>query len=285
MQARHFRRIWQNDIFHQLCKKTIIMRNIKLLFLAICIFPFLFGCPRNPVNDVLNPTDGISINPPAAGFDLTQSDASAIKIADEVMNAMGGRKAYDETRYLFWNFFGSRTLLWDKHKGDVRIESQKDDFTVVMNIHSVKGKVKMGGVELSNPDSLTKYLQKGKDIWINDSYWLVMPFKLKDSGVTLKHLGEEKSEDGKMADVLELCFKAVGKTPHNKYHVFVDRESKLVSKWSFFPKSTDNEPRFSTPWDGYKTHGKILLSGGRGKYELTDIKVLDKVEKSVFSKL
>lgn len=254
------------------------MKNTQLQFLLICILTFAIACSSNK-------TTPSEINPPAPGFDLAQSDAAAIKIADEVMEAMGGRKAYDETRYLFWNFFGSRTLLWDKHQGDVRIESLKDDFKVVMNLNTMKGKVKMNGAELTHPDSLTKYLQKGKEIWINDSYWLVMPFKLKDSGVTLKHLGEEKAEDGKIADVLELSFKGVGVTPNNKYHVFVDRESKLVSKWSFYPKATDKEPRFSTPWDGYKTYGKIKLSGGRGTYQLTDIKVLEKVEEGVFTNL
>lgn len=255
-----------------------MMKNIQFYFILFCILTFTISCSSSKVTST-------ETNPPAPGFNLAESDASSIKIADEVMAAMGGRKAYDETRYLFWNFFGSRTLLWDKHKGDVRIESQKDDFKVVMNIHTMKGKVQMNGAELSHPDSLTKYLQKGKDIWINDSYWLVMPFKLKDSGVTLKHLGEEKSENGKMADKLELRFKGVGVTPDNKYQVFVDRETKLVNKWTFYPKATDTEPRFSTPWDDYKTFGKIKLSGGRGKYQLTDIKVLEKVEDGIFEKL
>ena len=71
-----------------------------------------------------------------------------------------------------------------------------------MNIHSMKGKVKMGGEELSHPDSLSKYLEKGKNMWINDSYWLVMPYKLKDSGVTLKYVGEEENEEVK-TDVLD----------------------------------------------------------------------------------
>lgn len=254
------------------------MKNIQFHFILFCILTFAISCTSNKVTST-------EVNPAAPGFNLAESDASAIKIADEVMLAMGGRKAYDETRYLFWNFFGSRTLLWDKYKGDVRIESQKDDFTVIMNINSMQGKVRKDGAELTHPDSLTKYLQKGKEIWINDSYWLVMPFKLKDSGVTLKHLGEEKSDEGKMADILELRFKGVGVTPDNKYHVFVDKESKMVNKWSFYPKATDPEPRFSTPWDGYKTYGKIKLSGGRGTYQLTDIKVLEKVEDSVFDKL
>ena len=260
------------------------MKNAKFLILLLAILPFLWGCPSNPIEKVIQPSLGSSENPPAAGFDVTNSDLKAITIADKVMLAMGGRKSYDNTRYLFWNFFGSRTLLWDKKEGNVRIESKKDDYTLAMNIHSMKGKVKMKGEELTNPDSLAKYLQMGKDIWINDSYWLVMPFKLKDSGVTLTYVGEEEVE-GKMNDVLELRFKNVGKTPQNKYQVFVDKSTNLVSQWAFFPKADDAEPRFKTPWTDYVKHGEILLSGGRGKYELTEIKVLDKVGEAVFERV
>lgn len=258
------------------------MKNSNLFFLFILMLPFLTGCSTSSENGKIAATVE---NPPAADFDLKNSSPKAITIADEVMQAMGGRKAYDDTRYLFWNFFGSRTLLWDKQKGDVRIESQKDDFTVVMNIHSMKGKVRMGGEELTNPDSLSKYLQQGKNIWINDSYWLVMPFKLKDSGVTLTYVGEENNEAGKMNDVLELRFKNVGKTPDNKYRVFVDPTTKLVSQWAFYPKADDEEPRFITPWDGYKKHGNIMLAGGRGKYQLTDIEVKESVEVGIFENL
>jgi len=269
--------------FSPTLQKTIFMKNLKFLILVLIILPFLWGCPRNPVEKVIQPKMGSSENPPASGFDFANSDIKAINIADKVMEAMGGRKSYDNTRYLFWNFFGSRTLLWDKKEGNVRIESQKDEYTVVMNIHTMKGKVKMKGEVLSNPDSLTKYLQMGKNLWINDSYWLVMPFKLKDSGVTLTYVGEEEV-NGKTNDVLELRFKNVGKTPENKYQVFVDQSTNLVSQWSFYPKADDTEPRFITPWDGYVKHGEILLSGGRGKYELTEIKVMDKVGDAVFEK-
>jgi len=34
-----------------------------------------------------------------------------------------------------------------------------------------------------------------------------MPFKLKDSGVTLKYLGEENTQDEKAADVIQMTFK------------------------------------------------------------------------------
>lgn len=224
-------------------------------------------------------------NPAASGFNATDSDPQAIAIADEVMEAMGGRKAWDDTRYLTWNFFGSRIHHWDKKTGDIRIESAKDNYTLLMNIHDMKGQIKKDGEMLTHPDSLSKYLEMGKSAWINDAYWLVMPFKLKDSGVTLKYKGEGKMEDGAMADILELTFKGVGVTPDNKYQVYVDKTSRLVKQWAFYPKYDDQEPRFITPWQGYKQYGDILLGGDRGKYQLTDIDAPVEMDSAIFKEL
>ncbi len=49
-------------------------------------------------------------NAPAEGFNAADSDtkAIAIAIADEVMSTMGGRKNWDDTRYITWRFFGFR---------------------------------------------------------------------------------------------------------------------------------------------------------------------------------
>ena len=201
------------------------------------------------------------------------------------MNAMGGRNAWEATRYLAWDFFGSRKHIWDKHTGDVRIESKRDNYKLIMNIHSMKGKVWKDGTMVTHPDSLSKFLEKGKNAWINDSYWLVMPYKLKDSGVTLKYIGDDKTVENTDADVLELIFKKVGKTPHNKYLVFVDKKTRLVTQWTFFTNASDDKPRFATPWNGYKKYGNIMLSGGRGTYELKDIEVLDSVPKGTFTEL
>jgi len=79
-------------------------------------------------------------NPPAEGFDLSNSDAKAMAIADEVMTAMGGRQNYEKTRFIKFNFFGSRVHTWDKVTGDIRIDYQKEDKTLLMNIHTMEGK-------------------------------------------------------------------------------------------------------------------------------------------------
>ena len=222
-------------------------------------------------------------NPAAPGFNTEESDASAVAIADEVMLAMGGRKAWDETRYIKWTFFGRRTLTWDKKEKKCRIEVPGEDLTILVNLDDVSGKVKKGSEEFTQQDSLAKYLQMGKEIWINDSYWLVMPFKLKDSGVTLKSMGVDTMQGGIDADVLELTFREVGVTPDNRYLVYVDKENRLVSQWDFYTTYQDTVPRFSTPWAEYEEHGSILLSGNRGRGSLTDIAVLEELPASVFT--
>ncbi len=226
---------------------------------------------------------GAQNNPAAPDFDQANSDQKAIAVADQAMNAMGGRKNWDDTRYVAWNFFGVRKHVWDKWTGDVRIENVRDDQVILMNINTNKGRIFKFGAEQTNADSLTKYLKIGKGVWINDSYWLVMPFKLKDSGVTLKHLGDSQTKDGKEADLLQLTFKNVGNTPDNKYNVWVDKQSHLVWQWAYYPKYEAEKPGFVLPWTNYQQCGNILLSGERGDRDLTDIKVLKKLPGAVFT--
>ncbi len=215
-------------------------------------------------------------NPQAEGFDLEGSDQLAIDMADKIMEAMGGRKAYDNTRYLKWNFFGARRHFWDKYTGDVKIESLRDSITIDMNINQMTGNVDYKGRQLTDQDSLNQYLQKGKEWWINDSYWLVMPYKLKDSGVTLKYMDQDTMQTGEKAEVLSLTFENVGVTPQNKYHVYIDTSDYLIKQWDYYSNATDSLPRFSSPWLAYQKYGDILLSGDRGGgRKLTEIAVGD----------
>jgi len=236
-------------------------------FYLLATFFILYACSSQK---------GIKGNPPAAGFDVLSSDVKAIKIADEVMDAMGGRKNYENTRYLKWNFFGSRVHTWDKQTGDIRIDYVKEGNTVLMNINTMQGTAMLGDTLIDATHMRNAaIMQKGKAHWINDAYWLVMPFKLKDSGVTLKYVGEDMTQAGDKADVLAMTFKNVGVTPDNKYLVYVDKNSRLVTQWDFYTNATDEAPRFQIPWEGYTQHGAIKLSGGRGQYALTDIQVME----------
>ncbi len=223
------------------------------------------------------------INPPAPGFNLEQSDAKAIEIADQVMQAMGGRHAWEATRCIQWNFFGARELIWDKHAGMVRVNYANEDRQAIVNIHTKEGAIWKEGAMVSDPDTLDKYLDQAYRAWINDSYWLVMPYKLKDTGVTLKYLGEDTTQTGDEAWKLQLTFEEVGVTPQNKYHIWVDQDRKLVTQWAFFREYTLDEPNFITPWDNYQQYGDILLSGDRGEREITDIAVHENIPEGAFT--
>ena len=255
------------------------MKNLLVVLGIACLVAC--GAKKNEAEVVLEPEEDVNL--PAEGFNHEASDPEAIIIADKVMTAMGGRKAWDETRYITWTFFGKRKLLWDKYTGDVRIEYLDRDEKLLVNINSLEGKAAVGGKEIVEKDSLAGYLKKAKSIWINDSYWLVMPYKLKDSGVSLYYLGNDTTELGMESFVLQLAFENVGDTPNNIYNVWVDTESNLVTQWAFFEKSEQPNPSFITPWDDYRQYGNIQLSGGRGKGQLTEIKVLDEVPETAFA--
>ncbi|MGC1241097.1 MAG: hypothetical protein WA874_05905 [Chryseosolibacter sp.] len=249
----------------------------QILLSAFVALILLSGCQRNY-------DDAQSFSQPAPGFDLAHSDPAAVELADSIMVAMGGREAWEETRFISWNFFGRRNLIWDKLKGQVRIESMPDSTVYLVNINDLRGRVQIKGTELSEPDSLKKMLEKGKSIWINDSYWLFMPFKLKDPGVSLAYLGEDTTFTGLRCNVLELTFQNVGDTPENKYRVYVDRRDNLVKQWAYYKDASQDSASQVWPWDNYQKYGALLLSADRsdGKGP-RDVRIDEKLPQKVFT--
>ncbi len=239
-----------------------------LLFFAV---PFVYAQPANP---------------PAEGFNAADSDARAMEIADAVMERLGGRENWDNTRYLSWTFFQD-DQVWDKFTGDFRY--QKEDLVVLMNVHTQEGRAWQGGEEVTDEAEREEHRKAAYRAWVNSGYWLLMPYKLKDSGVTLTYLGEGETEEGEPAEMLQLAFEEVGLTPQNKYHVYVNKETMLVDQWAYFPDAGDTEPRFVRPWKNWQQYGNIMLSDNRGEmqnggtFELPNIGVYETLPRSVFT--
>lgn len=242
-----------------------------LLYFTLLLL--LFNCQNETETSEVEMVE----NPAIEGFNAQRSDERAIEIADDVMEAMGGRQKWEDTRYLTWNFFGNRTHFWDKHTGDVQIELPKDNTTIFFNLSDKNvGNVIRNG-EVMAADSIQYYVEQGRKMWNNDAYWLIMPFKLKDNGVTLNYKGSDTTLQGETAKVLQLTFDDVGDTPQNKYLVYVTPDDKLVKQWDYYRTATDSLPAFALPWTDYQKYGGILLSGNRGERELTDIAVFEKL--------
>lgn len=252
--------------------------------LSLLILGGLSACtPSGETDDTLTTAPQVYPNPAAPGFNAGASDEKAIAIADSVMEAMGGRRTWDQSRYFHWNFFNRRTLLWDKKTGNVRITMLPDSSTVMaFNLNTGEGQARVDGALITEPDSLKNLLQQGKSIWINDAYWVFMPFKLKDSGVTLKYQGVDTTQSGQVSDVLQLTFEEVGDTPQNKYLVWVDQDEHLVRQWAYFRDAADEAPGFVVPWQNYQEYNGLKLSGDRGERKITGIEVLGNLPDEAF---
>jgi len=231
------------------------------------------------------PASSSEENPPANAFNVRESDARAIELADLTMRKMGGREAWDSVRYVTWYFTPSeRRYIWDRVRNIVRLEhvtADPEDETkaaagvLVFDLLKLTGRYWINGEEVEEQGRIAGMCQTGRNTWINDSYWLFMPYKLKDSHVTLKYQGELAMNNGKMAEVIELTFDGVGLTPNNLYNVYISKETGLVEQWDFYGSQNDQAPRFQLPWKDWRRHGPVLLSGNREQLFLKDIAVFE----------
>jgi len=211
-------------------------------------------------------------------------DKKAAQLVSSMMTAMGGEDKWDDLNYVSWTFFGARYLVWDKKGGRVRIDSPKDTSIYLVDLNNLEGKVIKGGEEVTDPAELTKLLKRAKSIWINDSYWLFMPFKLQDPGVSVNYMREDTMIGGVAASVLALTFKDVGNTPDNKYEVYVDKNDNLIKQWAFFKEANQDTPPRIWPWDNYQTHNGIMLSSERAdKSGPSNVRVYETLGDEVFN--
>ena len=199
------------------------------------------------------------------------ADTKAAAVADRVMEALGGADAWNKTRYLRFDFAVERdgksgpprSHTWDKHTGRYRLEGRSqegDPFVVLMNVNTKDGTAWRKGARVEG-DEAAKMLERAYGAWINDTYWLVMPYKMRDPGVILAYEGEEAA-NGKTWDKVVLTFDNVGLTPKDKYWAYVDRKTGLVDRWEYILKGGPG-PATRWSWDGWRRYGSIMLAPER----------------------
>ncbi len=224
--------------------------------------------------------DGAADNPPSPGFDLANSDPAAVELADSIMVAMGGKKNWDETRYLSWGLAGEREFVWDRRSGYVRIESLPDSTTYLFRVGEDGGRVSTRGTEVMDPDSVEAMLHAARTVWKHDSFWLVMPFRLKDDGLTLKYLGEERTDTARY-NLLQITIAEGGAGPAGEYLAYVDLGDNLIKMCAKTDDVNRRADDFPMRWNNHKRHGNILLPGS-GSSGLRDVRVHRQLPEKIF---
>jgi len=211
--------------------------------------------------------------PVVAGWAASEktSDPKAEALAHRVMEALGGAEAWNKIRYLRFDFAvdrGGKTIVrrshtWDKWTGRYRLEAttrEGEPYVVLMDIDTREGRAWLKGEELGG-DEVGKYLEQGYGVWVNDTYWLLMPYKMRDPGVVLALDGVEKEGD-EAWDKVRLSFDNVGLTPKDKYWAYVNRKTGLVDRWDYVLKGEDKAPTTFT-WGNWRKYGNVMLADDR----------------------
>jgi hypothetical protein len=131
---------------------------------------------------------------------------------------------------------------------------------VLLDLNTKQGQATVAGAPLAGAP-LRAALDEAHAWWVNDTYWLLMPYKLRDPGVNLSFAGEAK-RGGDSWDKLLLTFDSVGLTPKDKYWVFVNRTTGLVDHWEFVLNG-EKTPPVPFDWKGWKAFGGIQLADDR----------------------
>ncbi len=226
------------------------------------------------------------------------SDPAAVRYASEMMDALGGQAAWDSlgvVRFAFVVTKGdtvltSRTHYWDKRHGRNRVEGTNragQRYCVVTDIATRQGHAWVDGVAQAGADSAS-WADRGFALWTNDSYWLCMPYKLRDPGVTL-HDDGDTLEVGVRYHRVRLTFDHVGLTPGDTYWAYINAASHVMEKWRYVLEGPDHDEGLWW-WDDWKQVGPIRLApmrrdghGGPRRIEFRDLAYLGTLPASAWS--
>jgi hypothetical protein len=184
----------------------------------------------------------------------TSVDSQALQIADRLMKALGGKENWERARYLRFNFVverkgkvvGDFKHLWDRYTGRYRVQGPTDGggfYTVLFqDVNSKKGEVFLNAKRVADEKERLKFLDMGYERFINDTYWLLMPYKWRDPGVNLKYEGTSRGAEGQVWDKVLLTFGNVGLTPKDRYWAFVNQKTGMMDKWEFILQGQKGPP-------------------------------------------
>lgn len=213
----------------------------------------------------------------AEGDDGAAVDA----LVARVTAGLGGEGAWQGTRYLVFEFAGRRSHWWDRYTGRHRVEGTTPEgahYVVLENVHDEgkAGRAWVDGQEAAGDERATM-VEHAYAAWVNDTFWLISPYKLRDPGVHLEAAGQE-TVDGVTYDKLHLSFGEVGLTPGDQYWMFIDPETGRVDRWEYVLQ-TQEPPPTVWKWLDWERYGKgIWLSSRRVEEKVGRVLTLGPIE-------
>jgi hypothetical protein len=261
------------------------MRTLKLF----CVSILLAGCGEGA------PSSG-QMEAPANTPHFADPDVH--RIHTRMMAQIAPDQGWDRARYLEFDWAVRRTAedtlvvrshRWDRYEGRARVRQTTPDGEVVTVFQTQaveEGEAWLNGEPVTD-ERRTELLRSAYRAHINDSYWLIMPYKWTDPGVQLAFQGERIDEEGRSWEVVELAFDdGTGLTPQNRYLAFINPETGRMERWHHFP-NLEAEPA-PADWADWQRFGPIELavnrrSEGRVRISFPHLRVETSLPDGVFT--
>ena len=150
------------------------------------------------------------------GIEGAEADALASKMLIAVKH-----EDYKNTRYLSWTFPGGHHYVWDKdqHKVDV----SWNDTTVNLNLKNPTESSVLIDKQKAIDKDKTNAIEKALSYFNNDSFWLVAPHKIFDTGVKRSIVTQENGDKA-----LLITYSSGGTTPGDSYLWILDENAKPI---------------------------------------------------------
>ncbi|MEO8189712.1 MAG: hypothetical protein ABI682_05175 [Acidobacteriota bacterium] len=201
-----------------------------------------------------------------------ERDAKADAVGHEFQAALGGENAWAKARQFRFDFVVERegkpiarfSHVWDRYTGDYRLtgtDKTGAPFSVFFNVNTKEGQAFVNGTPAEG-EARDAQLKNAYGRFINDSYWLLAPWKIFDPGVRLAYDGEKPCPEGTVTgtcDVLKLSFENVGLTPKDVYWLWVTRDGRKMVAWQYLLNGAEEAPTMAM-WKDWKNYGGILLA-------------------------
>lgn len=205
-----------------------------------------------------------------AGAPAARADEKADALGHELTAALGGQGAWEKARQLQFDFVVERegkavarfSHAWDRYTGDYRLtgtDKTGAPFAVYFNVNTRQGgRVFVNGKSVEG-EPQAGHLQNAYERFINDTYWLLAPWKVFDPGVNRAYDGEKPCPEGGVCDLLKLSFENVGLTPKDIYWLWITRDGRRMVQWQYVLNGASEEPT-TAAWKDWRKLGGIMLS-------------------------
>lgn len=218
-------------------------------FVAVMLLISISACAEAPADE-----------PQAEGAPSgVELETYADTVAWRMVRSMGGIDSWRSAPYMRFDFAidsnGERipvaSHLWDRYGGDYRVEwSVGDDSTyvVLFNVHTQEGQAYLNSIPADTSEN-NLLVRHAYTRFINDTYWMLAPLKVFDSGVNRTYLPDSSSEE---VDALLVTFDEVGLTPNDRYYLYVDKETGRLDEWAYVLQGNQEAAPSYYDWTGYE---------------------------------